>query len=427
MTIDTQSAIIELIKKEVVPALGCTEPIAVALATAKANEFLKGKVLSIAAAVSPNIYKNGMGVGVPGTGMVGLTIAAALGALCGKSSDKLEVLKYVKPENVEEAKKMIQEGKVNIYPVNIDKKLYIRAVCSDGKDTSEVIIENTHTNIVQVKLNDKTVETNTQINENQDNSQQETELNIDEIYDFVINVPLEKIDFILEGAEMNNHLSQIGLQEKSGLGVGANIASNIKNIEDKEELMRAAMARTAAASDARMSGVMSPAMSTAGSGNQGITAMMPVVSAAKTLNSSKEELIRALILSNLTVIYMKKYFGRLSAACGCVIASTGAACGVTYLMGGKNSQIKYSIKNMIGNLTGMICDGAKLGCALKVASGTSAAVQSAFLAMDNICISANDGIIDESVDTTIQNIGKIGREAMDKVDNTILEIMVNKR
>ncbi len=426
MDSNRQEKIISIIKMEVVPALGCTEPIALALAVAKANEQLSNKVQTINACVSPNIYKNGMGVGVPGTGMGGLNIAAALGAICGKSADQLEVLKYVNPEYLAEAKQMIAEDKVRVSPMDTKQKLYIKATCSDGTNTAEVIIEDTHANITKVILNGEIIETKQKSGEQTSANEDDFILNFDDVYNFSISVPIEKVEFILDGAEMNSTLSQIGLTEKSGLGVGANLAAKIKDIDDKEELMRAAMARTAAASDARMSGTMNPAMSTAGSGNQGITAMMPVVSAAKSLASTREQLIRALILSNLIVIYMKKYFGRLSAACGCVIASTGAACGVTYLMGGDAKQIDYSIKNMIGNLTGMICDGAKLGCALKVATGTSAAVQSACLAMDNICISQNDGIVESDTDKTIRNIGKIACDGMEKVDDTILEIMINK-
>lgn len=423
-----QNKIIEILKSEIVPALGCTEPIAVALATAKAKELLPNKVSYISIDVSPNIYKNGMGVGVPGTGMVGLNIAAALGAICGKSCDKLEVLKYVNLEYVSIAQEMINENKVLVKPINTKQKLYILATCSDGTNHSQVIIEDSHTNITKVIYNEEVIESTKGANvaSNSENENDNFVLNFNDIYSFSMNTPIEKIDFIIEGAKMNSILSEIGLNEKSGLGVGANLASKLTDLDDKNELMSAAMARTAAASDARMSGVMQAAMSTAGSGNQGITAMMPIVSVAKSLNSTKEQLIRALILSNLTVIYMKKYFGRLSAACGCVVASTGAACGVTYLLGGNETQISYSIKNMIGNLTGMICDGAKLGCALKVATGTSAAVQSAYLAMSNICIAQTDGIVEVGVDKSIKNIGKITCGAMDKVDDTIIEIMVNK-
>lgn len=418
--------IIEILKSEVIPALGCTEPIALALAVAKAKEMLKGEFKYLTAKVSPNIYKNGMGVGVPGTGMVGLSIAAALGAICGKSVYKLEVLNDVNPEYLAQAKKMIADGKITVEPFDTTQKLYISASCTDGENVSEAIIEDSHANITKVYLNGKLVESKCDLSSDSCVTDDDFILEYDDIYSFVKEIPLSEIEFILEGAKLNSELSDLGLKERSGLGVGANIASKIPDFDNKNDIMRIAMARTAAASDARMSGAMKPAMSTAGSGNQGITAMMPIVSAAKTLESSREELIRALVLSNLTVIYMKKFFGRLSAACGCVIASTGAACGVTYLMGGNKDQIEFSIKNMIGNLTGMICDGAKLGCALKVATGTSAAIQSASLAMDNICISGNDGIVENGTDRTIRNIGKIANEAMDKVDGAILDIMVNK-
>ncbi len=426
MTTEHYDQIIALIQREVVPALGCTEPIAVALAVAKAREVLGTKPEKVIVFVSPNIYKNGMGVGIPGTGMVGLHIAAALGIICGKSADKLEVLKYVNPDLVQEAKLLVDSGKVQVNAEDTNEKLYIKALCTDGKNTASATIRGTHSNISQVALNDQILEDTTLQADEKTTNDTDFDVSISEIYAFATQAPLDKIKFILEGAQLNETLSNYGLEHHSGLGVGANILESIRKGYMSEDLQNRAMAVTAAASDARMSGAMLPAMSNSGSGNQGITAMLPVVSAAKTLNASEEQLCRALILSNLVVIHIKKNFGRLSAACGCVVASTGAACGVAYLLNGEELPIHYAIKNMIGNLTGMVCDGAKLGCALKVATGTCAAIQSALLANENICISANDGIIEEDIERTIQNIGIIASESMDETDRMVLKIMTNK-
>ncbi len=426
MNADKINEIIELINREVVPALGCTEPIAVALAVAKARETLNAVPTNTIVSVSPNIFKNGMGVGVPGTGMVGLGIAAALAVVTGDSTDELELLKNVSPEIVAQAKQLIDTKKVKIALEDTKEKLFIKATCSDDTNSAEVIITTSHSNIAQVKLNDEVLFCNQTEDSQPNDLMSSIELTLAEVYEFSDTTPLEQLSFILEGAEMNQALALVGIKENLGLGVGANIQKNIDCNVMNNELMNRAMAITAAASDARMSGAMLPAMSNSGSGNQGITAMLPIVSAAKSLNASEEKLIRALILSNLIVIYIKRSFGRLSAACGCVIASTGAACGVTYLLGGTQEQVEYSIKNMFGNLTGMVCDGAKLGCALKVAIGTSAAIQSAYFAIDNICISSNDGIIDNDTDKTIQNVATIATEAMNETDKAILKIMVNK-
>ncbi|MDR2907029.1 MAG: L-serine ammonia-lyase, iron-sulfur-dependent, subunit alpha, partial [Bacteroidales bacterium] len=280
-------------------------------------------------------------------------------------------------------------------------------------------------NITQVILDDKILH-DCHYSEGQTSANADFTFDLKDIYEFATTTPLAKLEFILEGAKLNSALSDYGLEHKSGLGVGANILESIKTDYMADDLQNRAMAATAAASDARMSGAMLPAMSNSGSGNQGITAMIPVVSVAKSLKSDHDKLCRALTISNLVVIHIKKNFGRLSAACGCVVASTGAACGVTYLLGGTEQQINFAIKNMIGNLTGMVCDGAKLGCALKVATGTCAAIQSALLAKNNIGISANDGIIEESTERTIKNIGIIASESMNETDRMILRIMTGK-
>ncbi|MDE5703942.1 MAG: L-serine ammonia-lyase, iron-sulfur-dependent, subunit alpha, partial [Bacteroidales bacterium] len=249
---------------------------------------------------------------------------------------------------------------------------------------------------------------------------------IDEIFEFAKTQPLEDIRYILEAAMVNKELSNYGLVHRSGMGIGATLLSWINRRKLTDDFSNYAMALTAAASDARMSGALLPAMSNSGSGNQGITAMMPVLATAEKLGSNEVGIIRALILRTLTAIHIKHGFGRLSAACGCVVASTGAACGVCYLLGGNLAQIKNAIKNMIGNLTGMVCDGAKLGCALKVASGTSAALQAAILALEGVGVPGSNGIIEDDVENTIRNIGTIANEAMNEADRVILNIMLSK-
>lgn len=417
--------LLRLLKKEVVPATGCTEPIAVALAVAKAKETLGTLPERMEIATSLNIYKNGMGVGIPGTDKVGLPIAAALGAIAGRPEKELEVLGGVQPDDVTTAQKYIDEGHVQITIAENCDKLYVKAALFAGQDCCTVEIVGAHTNIVAVTLNDKEVFRKQQVAEEAQN-EEAYDTTMDEIFEFAKTQPLEDIRYILDAALVNKELSDYGLAHRSGMAIGATLLSWISRRKLTDDFSNYAMALTAAASDARMSGALLPAMSNSGSGNQGITAMMPVLAVAEKLGSNEEDVIRALILSNLTAIHIKHGFGRLSAACGCVVASTGAACGVCYLLGGNLTQIKNAIKNMIGNLTGMVCDGAKLGCALKVASGTSAALQAAILALEGVGVPGSNGIIEDDVERTIRNIGTIANEAMNEADRVILNIMLSK-
>ncbi|WP_102401050.1 serine dehydratase subunit alpha family protein [Haloimpatiens massiliensis] len=422
---------IEILKSEVVPALGCTEPIAVALAAAKAKEALNSYPELIKVFVSDNILKNGMGVGIPGTGMTGLDIAAALGAIGGNPNVELEVLKDITKQNIEDAKDMLKGGKVSVNTKAVPNKLYIEVQCVSEKNISKAIIKDKHNNLVLVQLNEEILfqvedEEEAEVSIDKDKNKEHCiKLSVEDIYDFAINSPLEDIEFILEGAKMNRKIAEEGLKGY-GLNVGKTIIDNIKKGVLSDDIQNYAMALTAAASDARMAGCMYPVMSNSGSGNQGLTVMLPVVAVAEKLNVSSEKLARALVLSNLVAIHIKTYLGRLSALCGCVVASAGASCGITYLLGGQLKEINYSIKNMVGNISGMICDGAKTGCALKVSTGVSAAVQSSLLAMNNIVISEKEGIIEKDVEKTIRNIAQIGREGMLQTDKLILNIMTHK-
>ncbi|MEG1499059.1 MAG: L-serine ammonia-lyase, iron-sulfur-dependent, subunit alpha [Bacteroidales bacterium] len=419
--------LLNLLKKEVVPALGCTEPIAVALAVAKAREAMGTLPDKIQIYTSLNIYKNGMGVGIPGTDMVGLPIAAALGAIAGHSSKELEVLAGIQPSHVQKATQYLNSGAIDIQIKRDCNKLYVEVICSKGSDKSRSIIEGSHQNFVHVSLNDQILfEKSCDSSQDQD-KEDAYAVTINDIYEFATTQPIADIRYILDEAMVNKTLSDYGISHPCGMGIGAKLLSWISRNKLTDDFSNYAMAITAAASDARMSGALLPAMSNSGSGNQGITAMMPVLAVAEKLGSNEETLIRALILSNLCAIHIKHGFGRLSAACGCVVASTGAACGVCFLLGGNLQQIIYAIKNMIGNLTGMVCDGAKLGCALKVASGTSAAIQSAILAIENVYVPGSNGIIEEDIERTISNIGYIANKAMNQADEVILDIMLHKQ
>ena len=423
----TKKQILKLIHQEVIPAIGCTEPIAVALAAAKAAELLGTKPEKIDVYLSANILKNAMGVGIPGTGMVGLPIAIALGVLIGKSSYELEVLRDVTPEALEAGKQMIHDQIIHIaLKENVDK-LYIEVVCQAGESKSVAIIAHEHTRFVYCAKDDQVLLDERKSLEHTDEGEDdELKLSFDLVYDFAIHTPLDEIRFILDTARLNKKAAEESVKGQFGHAVSKTISGPIGKKYLGDSSYTHMLRLTAAACDARMDGAMIPVMSNSGSGNQGIAATLPVVSFAEDMECSEEQLIRALMLSHLMVIYMKQSLGRLSALCGCVVAATGASCGITWLMGGTATQITYAIKNMIGNITGMICDGAKPSCAMKVTSGVSTAMLSAMMAMENKVVTSVEGIIDEDVDRSIRNLTSIGSKGMEETDHLVLDIMTNK-
>ena len=419
----TNEQIINILKQEAVPALGCTEPVACAFACAKSKEILGAVPEKITVEVSGNILKNGMGVGIPGTGMTGLPIAAALGAVCGKTEYGLEVLKDgTKGDNLEKAKKMLSDNAVHIaLCTNAPDILYSKATCTHDKDSVTVEIQKSHTNIVRITKNNEVIFKKEIVSES-DNDEVRAETTIRRIWDFVHEIDVKEIEFLLEGAKMNREISNAGIKDAYGYQIGRTmLKGSDKGLVD-EGLLNKALIMATAASDARMDGCPKPVMTNSGSGNQGITVYLPVVAAADNFGSSQEQLARALALSNLVACHIHFFVGHLSALCGISIAATGAACGITYLMGGEYNKILNTIKTMTSDLTGMICDGAKKGCALKVYSGVSAAVQAAMLSMNDI-VTANDGIVEDDIETTIKNIGKIGSKGMENTDKMIIDIM----
>lgn len=418
--------IIDLIHQEVVPAIGCTEPIAVALCVAKATETLGTKPEKINVLLSANILKNAMGVGIPGTGMVGLPIAIALGALIGKSEYQLEVLKDSTPDVVEEGKRFIEEKRIHIsLKENIEEKLYIEVCCEAGDDKATAVIAGGHTTFIYIERNGEVL-FQKQHTASCEKEEECLELTLRKVYDFALNTPLDEISFILETARLNKAAAERSFEGNYGHGLGKMLRGTYEHKVMGDSVFSHILSYTSGACDARMAGAMIPVMSNSGSGNQGISATLPVLVFAEENDKSEEELIRALMLSHLTVIYIKQSLGRLSALCGCVVAATGSSCGITWLMGGTYDQVAYAVQNMIANLTGMICDGAKPSCALKVTTGVSTAVLSAIMAMENRCVTSVEGIIDEDVDQSIRNLTKIGSKGMNETDKLVLEIMTGK-
>ena len=422
---ESRKRIVALIHQEVVPAIGCTEPMAVALCTAYAAERLGKRPERIDVYLSANILKNAMGVGIPGTGMVGLPIAIALGALIGKSAYQLEVLRDLTPSALDEGKQFVGEKRIGIHlKEGIDEKLFIEVRCSSGVDSVTAIISGGHTRVVYV--GDSSLVPASVYSSSEEDAVDEIQLNMQLVYDFATTAPLDEIRFILSTRDYNMQAANEAIKGNYGHNLGKTIDRPLAKGIFGNSIFSHIISKTASACDARMGGAMIPVMSNSGSGNQGICATNPVAVFAQENENTEEELIRALTLSHLTAIYIKQSLGRLSALCGCVVAGIGSSVGITMLMGGGFDHVCRSVKNMIANLTGMICDGAKPSCSLKIASGVSTAVLSALLSMEGKCVTSAEGIVDDSVDKSIRNLTSIGAEAMNMTDEMVLDIMTNK-
>ena len=428
MSTISNKELLELLRCEVVPAIGCTEPIAVALCVARAKELLGCEPDSIEVYLSKNVYKNALAVGIPNTGMTGLPIAIALGATVGKSQYMLEVLRNATPEAVAYAKDYMLRVPAAIH-INYEAPsiLYIHAEVHKGDKIAQATIMDEHTNFVE-NIQKKSQEDITHSQERSGDV-----LNLHRVYDFATTVDLADLDFLLDGAKMNTSAAETSFADQYGHGLGRLLRSTTLTASPEmkrlfgDTLFTKIISYTCGACDARMSGAMVQVMSNSGSGNQGISCSIPVYLYAKENACSEEQTLRALALSNLTVIYIKQSLGRLSALCGCVVAATGSAAGITYLMGGNYEEITYAIKNMIANISGMICDGAKPGCALKVTSGVATAIFSAYLAMQHSFADSTEGIVEEDIDRTIRNLTRIGHDGMQVTDDLILDIMTHKK
>ena len=428
----TNPELLQLLRREVIPAIGCTEPIAVALCVARAKELLGCEPDEVTVYLSKNVYKNALAVGIPNTGMTGLPIAIALGATVGKSAYMLEVLRDATPESVAYAKDYMLRVPAQIH-INYEAPsiLYIHAEVRKGEQTAQATIMDEHTHFVTSPISLSEASLSPASNSEASHSSQG--LNLRRVYDFATSVDTSELAFLLEGAQMNTAAAETSFAEQYGHGLGRLLRANTLTATPEMEklfgntLFTKIISYTCGACDARMSGAMVQVMSNSGSGNQGISCSIPVYLYAKENNCDEERTLRALALSNLTVIYIKQSLGRLSALCGCVVAATGSAAGITYLMGGNYEEITYAIKNMIANISGMICDGAKPGCALKVTSGVATAIFSAYLAMQHSYADSTEGIVEDDIDRTIRNLTRIGHDGMKVTDDLILDIMTHKQ
>lgn len=428
---DFRQDLVEILKAEVKPAVGCTEPVAVALACAKAKELLGEEVVKNKILVSPNVYKNAMCVGIPGTDRLGLKIAVAMGLVAGKSEDGLTLLESLSEEDVKKSEKYMDETPISIEPLDTKEKVIIDVRLEGNNNTSRVVIKTKHDNFVFLQANDLVLLNEADGFEQKDEietlEQKENimdTITIKELIENIEQMNLEEISFLLDGISMNMDMAKYGLENEIGIGVGRGIKKSIEEGLLGDGIMTEAMLLTAAASDARMGGAKLPVMSSNGSGNHGLTAILPIVAYSLKYPQSDEKMAKALAISHLITAYVKNYTGRLSAVCGCgVAASTGASAGISWLMGGDINHIYGAIENMIADLSGMICDGAKAGCALKLSSAASAAVQSAVIAKQGYVVPPLNGIVGNKAEQSIQNLGKVSNNGMQITDEVILNVM----
>ncbi len=422
-----EKAIVETLRKEVTPAIGCTEPVAVALAAARVRELMpSGDLKLLEVFVSPNIYKNGLAVGVPPTDEVGLEIAAVLGYVGGDSSRGLKVLEGITPEDITEAKALLKAGRLRLSIKDTTEKVYIEAIGHGSEGSiARAIIKEKHSSFVFLQLGDRVL-----LDSKGEKQQENTEyhqlysLSIKAIVQAIEDIPAKELRFLLEGLEMNERVAMAGLNRRLGMGVGYTLMENVASGILSDDLMTHAKILTAAASDARMSGISLPVMSSNGSGNNGLTAILPIAAYRSKYSVNNDRLTRALAISHIINSYIKHYIGRLSCLCGCAVAAgTGASAAIAWLMGGSHRQIEGAIKNILGDISGMVCDGAKVGCSLKLSTSASAAIQAALLAISNQIIPAGNGIIAETAEETIKNLKILSDEGMARADEVIIRVM----
>ena len=423
---DRKETLIAILKDQVVPALGCTEPGAVAYAVARANELLGGKTQSLVVYVDKNVLKNGMGVGIPGTPERGIVFACALALVIGKSEKKLEALEGATPEDVEKAREIAASGAIDLRLKEDAPGLYIQVDAKNGDETSRVIIEKSHTNITYEAVNGEVIReggTPANCDDKESGSDIRNEIkkyDINDFVEFADTVADEDIAFIQDGIDMNMTIAEDGI--KKGLDICGTLLGKATGITGRVK------AYTAAGSENRMSGSPLPVMSSAGSGNHGITAIIPITVVGREKGIDIKKVRRAIALSHLVTNYIKVYLGSLSPVCGCgVAAGLGAAAGLTYVQEGTLEQVKMAINNVSAGITGMICDGAKMGCSIKVACAASAAIDASNLALNGVAIPSDNGILCDEPELTMQNIAEVSVDGMNNTDNVILELMLHRK
>lgn len=418
-----------LLHREIAPALGCTEPAAAALTAACAAKCLGCIPEEILVRTSQYILKNAMNVGIPGIGMTGLDIAVALGALSASPEKELMILSGISPEKKRQAKAMTEQGKVRIELASTEEKIYIEVQVRAGAETAKAITAEAHKNITYVEKNDRVCyRKERKIRKAEETAEEIYTVTLEEILDFSEYTALENLEFLREVIQINREIALEGISHKYGLQVGKNLMDGTENGLVGQDAANYAAAMTAAAADARMAGCEKPVMSAAGSGNQGLTATIPIAAVGEKLELGEEKILRALALSILLTVHTKHYLGRLSVLCGCSISSAmGVACGIVFMLGGTYAQMTWAINSMVADISGVVCDGAKPGCALKIATAVQSAVRAANMALNGSGADSHDGIVHVNAEKTLENLGILGNWGMKDTNRIILDLMLEKQ
>ena len=421
---------IDLLKRDVVPALGCTEPVCVALCTATAASHLSAAVTEVSVSVNSGIYKNGMSAGIPNCAEVGLHYAAALGASLKNPQKGLELLADVTEDTLRQAQSLLDSGKVQVTLDASQKGLYVKATLRAGENICTCLIRDAHTNVVSIEKNgevlfEKAITGGASGGDPAVDAL--TQMTIAQIRAMVDTCTEEELAFLMDGVEMNEALAAYSETRSSGVGIANVLRQEIGGELLANDLLSRVLLQVSSAAESRLDGCPLATMSSSGAGTKGLVVILPVNEAAKAIGASREATVKALALAHLINRYINAAIGKLSPMCSCVMASsTAASAAICYLLGGTDEQIGWAIRNMSGTVTGMICDGGKVGCALKVSTGSAAAVLCAITAVRNAALRVSDGICAETPEDCIRNMARIGTEGMSATDATILSVMQSK-
>lgn len=421
--------VINAIKAEMKPSMGCTEPVALALAVSRTCEHLEQPAQKLEMVISSNIFKNAYSVQIPNAGTYGIELACVLGMLLSKPGNTMEICADIQPQHVEKAKKLVAEGFAQVKVLK-SSQFYIECTASDGTNTAHTITEDEHDNLVFCEKNGTVLVDNRK----QDTVETEEKGGFDvtkhtfaEFYQWANEVDVADLQFIKEAIDINMEIAKKGMEKKYAFGVGPTVQNLVKKGLLGGDVVSAVRSWPAAAADFRMSGGNGSVMTFCGSGNQGISTTLPMAVFADRMNIPEEKLLRAEFMGMLMIMYMKKHVGRLSPVCGAMVAGTGSAAGMTYMMGGSLEQVNGAVQNMMGSVAGIFCDGAKGGCAVKVAACAGEAVYAAMYAMDGSVIGVSDGINSSTAEDTAKNLAKLSHEALCDLDMKVIEIMQTKK
>ena len=425
----TKDQMINMLRADVVPALGCTEPVCVALAAADAAKTVGGKVKTVTVKVNANIYKNGMSAGIPNFHAVGLQYAAAIGAVLQNPERRLELLKDLTVEAAKEADSLVEASKVSVAIDETQTGLYVSCEVTTENGVGHTIIRGAHTNIVFTEMNGKVIFEKEMQSDSGDDTLIDMlkKMTITEIRQLVDLATEEELSFMMDGVTMNETLSDYSLNHEIGIGAAKVFRDNMGTAFIGNDLMSRIMMRVMSAAENRLDGCPFPTMSSAGAGTKGLVVILPISETAKTIGATKEQTVKALAFGHLLNRYINAYVGKLAAVCSCCMASSTAACAaMAWLLGANDDQIGFAIRNMTGTITGMICDGGKVGCAFKVSASSAAALTNAVMAVNQVALRVTDGICAATPEQCIKNIGQIANPGMIQTDKEILDIMLKK-